>query len=639
MRVWGYLLLLLTIFLGVGALQAYDDPAEPEIHFWPEQVFTSQGHRFNDVMFEYNICGQDLYNANQEAFDYVSSQTIKNSGSDNITTLSPWLSFEVGVEIVIPAHESCFRLITFQPAIPDDFEIQYNICFESYAPYLQHTFPIVQLYIPYDVLPCYNAQGQRLRFYDKDGTWLKEPYYTSEAWIGVKTEDVPHLPYCVRDLWRNNPHRTSNSPSLAPRSAAMFVGNVKRCQRVTVKNDVSLYELSRQQNVCMEVIQPVSVGGRRVASYKPFDEYTFDIPEQSPACYDTQGKRIGHHDREVYETNISESMIDVAKKHGVCVQDLLLANPHVIIWPYVENYSRHVFIPETPPCDFTTVTHVTQPGDDLWLLSYIYNVCFNRLYDANIALFTKYDGRPLPAGVTITIPNRPPCYTYKVYCGGRYREEAEYVCYQEPVDFDRDYTGTEPPVSPVPFSDKETCYTMKNGMTTLFNNKKLTLFKRGGYPFYMIAACYGITVDALFDESTKNYPPEVRPDGWLVIPDAQRDCELEDDQGWRNWYPERRAKIGQLDDKGLYTVNFDDTLSSVGRRFGYLPSMIAAENGLEAPYTIYPYQELRMPQMPSLYDIGKAVLYVGGVGAAMIGFGLYRMRRLTRDKKKQKPAA
>jgi LysM repeat protein len=640
MQVWGNILLVVMMFLGVGLLQAHDDLEEQGYRFWPEQVFTSQGVRFNDVMYQYNICGQVLYEANKDAFDYPSAQTIKNSGSQNIVSISPWLSFDVGAEIVIPAHESCFDVITFQPAIPADFEIKHNICFEDYAPYLQSaSFPVTRLYIPHDVLPCYNAQGQRLRFYDEAGVRLKRPYYTTEAWIGVKTEDVPHMPYCVRDLWRNNPQRISYGSTFAPQSAVMFVGNVKRCHRVTVENDISLYELSRQYNVCMEVIQPLYVGGQGSPFFKRLEEYTFDIPEQSPACYDNQGNRIGHDDREVYATNINESMIDVAKKHGVCVQDLLLANPHLIIWPYVENYSRHVFIPETPPCDFTTVTHVTQPGDNLQILTYIYNVCFNRIYDANIALFTKYEGQTLPVGVTVTIPNRPPCYTYKVYCGGRYREPAEYVCYQEPVDFDKDYTGIEPPVSPVPFNDTETCYTMINGMTVIFNNQTLKLSKREGLPSYMIAACYGITVDALFEANAINYPPEVKPEGWLVVPNPQRHCEFEDAYGYRNWYPERHAKMGQLDNQGVYTVDYNDTLSSIGRRFGYLPSMIAAENHLEAPYWIYPYQELQMPRMPSLYDIGKSVLYVGGVGVGMIGFGLYRMRRRNSVKKKQKPAA
>ena len=106
---------------------------------------------------------------------------------------------------------------------------------------------------------------------------------------------------------------------------------------------------------------------------------------------------------------------------------------------------------------------------------------------------------------------------------------------------------------------------------------------------------------------------------------------------YRHWFNSLVPHSDKLDNQGIYTVNYDDTLSSIGRRFGYLPSMIAVENNLESPYFIYPYQELQMPRMPSLYDIGKSALYVGGVGVGMIGFGLYRMRR--RGKKKQKPAA
>jgi hypothetical protein len=64
-----------------------------------------------------------------------------------------------------------------------DFALEYNICWEQVHQHLWYyplyTIPAdIDLYFPPDILPCYNAAGQRLIFYE-NGEALLEPYYTN----------------------------------------------------------------------------------------------------------------------------------------------------------------------------------------------------------------------------------------------------------------------------------------------------------------------------------------------------------------------------------------------------------------------------------------------------------------------------
>jgi LysM repeat protein len=88
-------------------------------------------------------------------------------------------------------------------------------------------------------------------------------------------------------------------------------------------------------------------------------------------------------------------------------------------------------------------------------------------------------------------------------------------------------------------------------------------------------------------------------------------------------------KAGYLID-GVYTVNYGDTLSSIGHKFGYLPQWIADANNLSDPEMIYFLQELKMPSFPSFYTL---VPVGGAVGfTVLMSTAIYRLRRWRRNR-------
>ena len=115
--------------------------------------------------------------------------------------------------------------------------------------------------------------------------------------------------------------------------------------------------------------------------------------------------------------------------------------------------------------------------------------------------------------------------------------------------------------------------------------------------------------------------------GWALIPQPHENCPLLNPTDYSirlTYYREMSYKAGYLID-GVYYVNYQDTLSSIGRTYGYLPSMIAAENGLIDLDTIAYMQALKMPTYPSLYTLAS-VVGAGGV-IVLMSTGIYGLRR------------
>jgi LysM repeat protein len=659
MRVWGLgaLALIFAAFYGANAVHAQDDTSyqwPDEILFtWAEAVPNGQNYVYvGSIIHQYNICAEVLLKANQKILEsWADSSALRDWINHSLYKHGLHaLIFEPDDELILPPHDDCYKRYIIKQtgnqavdlAAILNIEHQANVCYEDYYyEKRQANEDTLEILVRLASLPCYNENGQRLIYYAA-GKELETPRYTDKTWIRLPFVDMETLPYCSGDLYRENPSLKNiiGNPGSDISSAGItvFIDNVQTCDKAVLKPGEWLDTISRQYNVCIEALNDVNFN----RPLKSDSDSTIHVPIGAQPCYDANGQRLGHKDRLLYRLESKETILDVADKFHVCVDELIEANPFI----YINSHGVHastppvLFIPETPPCPDSTIHHIVKGIENAESLGHLYNICPNRIDE----VYPQYQDTTFPPGMYLTIPRRPKCLdSYKYwYSGYRYTHQylIPYTCYREPLYFDKNYAGTQPPLSPDSNTDSGHCYRLDSTTPVLYKNEWLTIYySRTTDSYYTIAQCYGVSLEALTQINSKNYPATVIRTGSVVIPTPHHDCELAHmtDEQYTNWFNLREPRLGQLDDKGIYTVDYADTLSSIGRRFGYLPSMIAAENHLEAPYWIYPYQELQMPRMPSLYDIGKSVLYVGGVGVGMIGFGLYRMRR--RGKKKQKPAA
>jgi hypothetical protein len=211
----------------------------------------------------------------------------------------------------------------------------------------------------------------------------------------------------------------------------------------------SIYEIERTLNICHEAfIRMPSESGRLIRS----EDVVIHIRRDVRPCYDDQGRRLryeptfnkfyweGIYNSVTYKAHLKQSPIysdmqlhifgradtvySVSQEYNVCVRDLLTVNPPLLsVTP--EGYPT--FIPDTRPCydeamgmpliyEDENGVPLEKPrvGDKLIYygtepfghVSYYYNVCQNRIEDANAA---KLAGEAHYLGWIIP-HDRPPCY-------------------------------------------------------------------------------------------------------------------------------------------------------------------------------------------------------------------------------------
>jgi LysM repeat protein len=534
----------------------------------------------------------------------------------------------------------------------------HNVCIEAVHPLFISgggaglASPDFQLYIPLDTLPCINEHEERLRYFDADGKWLPTPTYSSDEFITYSYNIRTALQYCVGDVMAANPQVRLFNASMF---VEVFVNEtMRRCDWVEVQgsypNSETLFEFSTRLNTCMEVI---SKANEWVEVYRPLRNNVLHVPQNTPACYDEHGLRIGKNDRARHILANGDAIFDVAQQYNVCLADLFAANPLLDRQGY--NIPSVLFIPNTPPCDYTyPIEHTVQADESLVTISKLYNVCFNRIIDATGVENLRYrEGVPTEEGYTPTIiaalakgsivliPERPDCYTFD-YEANRY-EMQTHLCYTEAVDFTQDYSRHEPPISFTYDTDSGNCTEYGeyvNMLTVIYGNQTLTLYQMRPYAFdtlVTVAQCFGVDPYALI-ETQARYANNSLPSGYIVLPnDYDRECYLRtaDERTLVQKARELSYQAGYLDENGVYTVNYQDTLSSIGRTYGYLPQWIADYNRLPGTDMIYYRQQLQLPPHPSLYDLAK----VGGavVGTLVVSglvFGLYRWRTSGARKRK-----
>lgn len=386
----------------------------------------------------------------------------------------------------------------------------------------------------------------------------------------------------------------------------------------------SVFEVERELNVCHEEFVGKSTW------YNSFTaDATLYIPHQAPPCYNAQGQRllyparypsvrsqtqpadVKYSEMRVHIFQRADTVYSVSREYNVCVRDLLKVNP-----PLVESLPTGypTFIPITRPCydeasgmpliyEDENGQPLPQPKVSDQLIyygaqpplrqSFYYNVCVNRIEDANrdkIERRRSYLGWIIPT-------DRPPCYDQD-------GNGIDYVCYNEPVDFA--VTDRSDKVELSLDSDGTYCYDLSNPETIIWHQNKP--YKPVNYQGTMLhsraftAWCYGVSLEAINAINDEPEILEILPihtdtSRWRVIPLPTRDCYLDN--------PE------VMDGHPVYVVMPGDTLLSIARYYSLSAGAIAEANDLDADHTLWPGQRLIMPDD---YITSGQSLYLGVMG-------------------------
>lgn len=381
----------------------------------------------------------------------------------------------------------------------------------------------------------------------------------------------------------------------------------------------SIYDIERALNVCYEEFFFTRVFENFAIRSRLFEESLFAgiilyTRLDAPPCYNYLGKRlvyptsrkinyfdnwIGviHEDTptysllDAYSPESWESFYDISQRFNICVNDLLKANSFL-----QKSVARkhHLFIPQTRPC-YDTETgmpliyedadgnplpqpqvseHLVYYGSQNDLLPYYYNVCINRIRDANA---NKYDDRGNAQYLGTIIPtDRPPCYDENW-------NFIEYVCYDQPVDFDTDYRTTNTPIT---FDVHGThCYDLSNPNTVIwYQGKPYKVQYYKGTPFesrLFTAWCFGLTMQDIYTiNADKDFLP-LLPYYTRAIPLPTRDCYIENPQ--------------ILAGKTIHTVEYGENITSIGDKYGVPYPFISVANNLGINNTIWVGQKLIIP--------------------------------------------
>jgi hypothetical protein len=629
---------------------------------------------------EYNFCEEALRQLNPE---WVAVWQTVGYG-ENFFIYS-YYGVNVPLSIRIPlASPACFETVELAAGQhPRDLAQELNLCehviwYFNHESIYQPSAEARSVYIPLDRQPCYQ-DGKVLQYRGYPNQW--GDYLPAEEVILDSATNYHDYAiansYCAKDLYAFNRHQ-----NLAPLRAgdSLYIStDARRCDYVQEVGK-TLVELAYEYNVCVETIIDLNEGtsswthlvnNDSVVNRNDRDAYYVGlfVPTEEPPCYDENGLRIHHLDRAVHHTSKDEWLFKIAQDYDVCISDLVRVNPMLRTYPQTELPSL-IFIPDSslclglPPDGFVAHTILSpESGSLVWStsnlmsISYIYNVCPSDIIEANPSRviearegyvtgwfytwdnqheYTSYLLQPLEEGQTILIPGGTlPCYDYHLPVTGigHYQQVSpvvpmpiEYVCYAQEVNPDNDYTGHEPAISPVPYSEEAHCYNRVEDPRVVLNNVTYTLYPFGKDAYlFELADCFGADgyeISHISPMDLGQSQGDWYYDSYWAIPNATKDCALigDDYEAARAWKRDfyDRAGFGQINEEGLYAVTYGDSLSSIGRRYGYLPSWIKAENNLSEDW-VYPYQLLRLPSYPNIYTMSSVSGVLLGVG--LLGFG------------------
>jgi hypothetical protein len=648
-------------FIGkIGAQDAVPTVANvPTIQLSPTSLHTIAPGTYAslvDISMQYNICPELIFAANVNSLLYYN---VNGASREEIKGNYIFANLH-DMQLVIPTGNPCYTIVdTHMQQQLSQIEQDYNVCIEEFYKLIRRSKDGRDIaFVRNDAPPCVNEQGQRLVYYRTPYTWLAGDYSTIPTITAP--EDISALGYCLIDLLDTNknvifPHVNYYYPRnpVLPYIAGMklFVPETaRRCDYVPAET-YNLYDVSQKYNVCMEAILDISdmdLYSSPSKASESIDDFYLSIPLDVPPCYSDDGQRLNVPEEKLYAPQTGEIFADVARKHNLCMDALWDANPVMNEWDSVSYRLPDVmFIPVKSPCKFT-MSLTSRSNMTLMGVATMVNVCRNRIYDDNphLGLVGTEEGdrgiylfdEKIPSGKTITFrEDRPPCYRM---ISQEHIDQIHYVCYAVPVTPGTDYSGHIPPINGSAQDDLPYCYETSPNMTVIYNNVSYTVYQQKTNDTYRaMGRCFGIDAEKL-QEINQTIPDDTRPYSfyWLVfIPQPHKDCWMltDDYQTYYQRYLEQGYRAGYLRD-GIYAVNYQDTLGSIGRKFGYLPQWIADTNGISLSDPIYYLQELRMPPFPSLYtflSIGGVAVGVGLIGGTLYGLRRWRRRRFMSKKK------
>lgn len=450
---------------------------------------------------------------------------------------------------------------------------------------------------------------------------------------------------CPQVLAPLNPHITYGTSQAAPRlyrtNSEMYIilpTDATDCYELyTSEIPLSIFEVERILNVCHEEFSFTV----RNSFYLYNSNYKIYAPYAAPPCYNEAGQRLiyppdfspdqrdtlRYSDLQIHHFEASDTVYSISQHYNVCVRDLLAVNP-LIREKRVRAYP--VIIPDTRPCyDEETrlpLIYEDENGDPLptpqvaeqlmyygsqpiGRMSSYYNVCVNRIEDANRA---KLDSEVAYLGWIIPT-DRPPCYDntgMPIY----------YVCYNQPIDLTRDYTAADAP--PISFdADGTHCYDLQAPQTVVwYQNQRYEIIEYQpiyeqfllSYPAFM-AWCFGVPFDELIYVNESFGLLNLDHLRLRVIPPRTRECYM--------------TNPTVLEGHQTIGVGYYQTLSTIVQNFPYTVEDFAAANDIDPPYLIYTGQQLIVPS-----GISQSALRALAVASiTLMLFFIYLRRRLKRS--------
>lgn len=503
-------------------------------------------------------------------------------------------------------------------------------------------FPVLPVNVPVELFipparPCP----------DEGLTYVLDGRQTTDVMTYSALYDIcPELLLHLNPQFRFNEYRSHwllENPYYAnPRSELWLVIPAEWESCYTVYEDrtlTNIFEIEQALNICHQEF----FGRYNYWTYNPYTSLSYDIPlhieilyrRDIPPCYNEAGQRLAYNrfshrpimvngDYPAYSPlpvhlfTREDTAYSVARQYNVCVEDLLAENP-ILVGRMPTGLA--VFIPQTRPCYDEATGHkliyedesgaalpVPQVAESLihygdWMAGYLssyYNVCRNRIQDANQAKFDRevsYLGWIIPT-------DRPDCYDMDGY-------PIDYVCYDTPLNPEIDYrqTGNAPTFS----YDGTDCHDIFAPETVVWYEdqpyKALryenTLFQSRAFT----AWCYGVSLAAIDAVNAHAAMVELLPLKARFIPQPTRECYLD--------HPERLA------DKAIYSVKRGDTLYSIAQEMGKPYQWLAWVNGLDADNSIWPRQALIIPHWREVLLPLGVIFGLGGVGIMLY----WRQRR------------
>jgi len=526
----------------------------------------------------------------------------------------PDLPALVDLEIFIPPVRPCDENVTYQQMKPSNspysdiprdinaISLAYNICPEELVRWNPQLVPDEDGYL---VHPHYK------RYYTSVWALIPEGvppcYEIYKPVVGTFTYDIEHqLNICHESfIWQGiTPH-------------------------LTIESDTTILYYRHDAKPCYDE------QGRRLQYTRPIQQYSRwrGVNTYSGSAFPNHADTLfTYSDLPLHAVQHEEYIIDISRRYNICVNDLLDANPHRRGTGYT------IFLPQTRPCYDTEtgfpIIYEDENGNQLaepqasdklmhyglpvWgEISYYYNVCINRIEDANRAKINKevsYLGWIIPT-------NRPPCYD----ANGRIMS---YVCYDQPIALSTDYSLTN-----LTFNrDGTHCYNLATPNTLIWYRGKAyqaRSYQRDDasapdrwnhiWEGWLInspafsAWCFGVSESDIISANATPALIDILPYQYKAIPKPTRECYIDHPE----WF----------EGKTVHVIVQGDTLSGIAHQYDVPRLLIALVNGLDMKNPLWLGQKLIIPTGISTAQFYALMLGGGVMFLLIVGLILPLVRR------------